>query len=345
MEKWIYNLKIFLIPCVENNYRPSILNGRFFSYLALFLILAKFATLFYLVYLPQTHFFSDIATSVLVKMANEERIHIGVNSLKINPKLNQAAFMKANDMIENNYFSHWSPQGKSPWHWISLAGYQYEYAGENLAVGFFDATEVHRALINSAAHRDNILSPVYQEIGIAVIEKDFYGKNSFLVVQMFAAPRQIVVASERSLIDPKDIPDEKEPVEEKFAEEAVEEELIKEELVEEELIEEELVEEKAILGDYDIGVYIQSAGTIEKASFNLLQFFLLEYDDIIQKITMLSLLFLGFILLINVFIRFDVQHPDLIFKGLLFLAIFLLFEYLDQETIARVFLGTPILGG
>ncbi len=317
--------KVFLLPIAENDYRPHVLNGRFFTYLALILILAKLVTVFYLVYIPQTTFFSDIATSVLVRMTNQERGSVGAGSLKISPALNQAALMKAQDMVANNYFSHWSPQGRSPWYWFQMAGYNYQYAGENLAIGFYDATDVHRAWLESSTHRANILNPSYQEIGLAVVEKDFYGRKSFLVVQMFGTPakKETVVVT---------------PVEKVLVEEVKVSEP-------EELLEVASQEETTILGEYDIGVYIHSAGFIEKTSFNLLHFFLLEYDKIIQKMIFLSLVFLAFVLLVNVFVRFDVQHPDLIFKGLSFLAILLVFEYFNQEAIVRIFLGTAILGG
>ena len=48
--------------------------------------------------------------------------------------LQEAAEKKAQDMIENNYFAHTSPQGKTPWHWVEESGYDYRYAGENLAI-------------------------------------------------------------------------------------------------------------------------------------------------------------------------------------------------------------------
>jgi uncharacterized protein YkwD len=348
MKKKLRKLKLFLLPDSENNYRPLVLNSRFFSYLILILIFAKCITFLYLIYLPNTSFFAEISTSVLVRMANEERASHGSSTLKVNPQLNQAALMKANDMVNNNYFAHWSPQGKSPWHWFSLAGYNYEYAGENLAIGFFDATEVHRAWIQSSSHRANILNPTYQEIGLAVVQKDFYGRSSFLVVQMFGTPQKketVQVALPVKTL-PESLPVKTLP--EALPEETLPEEdvLVEQEptLVQEETEAEELTavsNKETILGE----AYIQSAEIMAEKPFSLTQFLLLGYDDLIQKVVLLSLMFLGFVMLANVFVRFDVQHPDLIFKGIVFLVIFLVFEYFDQATIVRIFLGTPILGG
>ncbi len=358
----INKTKIFIFPHKENNYKPSILNGSFFSYLALVLIFAKFITLFYLIYIPTTPFFANIATSVLLDKTNQERTYVGARPLTLNPKLNYAAQMKANDMVKNDYFSHWSPQGKSPWHWIKLAGYDYQYVGENLAIGFFDATEVHNAWINSTTHRDNILNPIYSEVGIAVVEKDFYGRSSFLVVQMFGAPihidtvivtdnqqekqqetqqetqQELVVVQEPLIID-IDQPQQETIIEQQEISQQEDDQSD----IKETQQETETDDEKIITTYPDTGIYLQSGSFVEKTSFSILYFLLLEYDDIIQKIILVSLLFLGFVLLVNVFVKFDVQHPDLIFKGLFFLIIFLVFEYLSQENIIKILIGSPII--
>ena len=344
MLKWLQQIKGAIIPYANNNYRPFILNGRFLSYLALILFLLKFITIFHLIFIPQTSYFSNITSGLLVKMTNEERQRIGVSPLKINPKLTRAAEMKARDMISNNYFDHWSPQGRSPWYWIQLSGYDYSHAGENLAMGFLDTREVHQAWLNSHSHRQNIINSNYQEIGIAVVEGNQSGMNTFFVVQMFASPKETYVA----LPSYSDI-NTQEVVEETVNEQIFQEIESEEDITEEEIIESDLAEESIIdtyiLGEYDTGVYIYPSGFIEidARTLNTFQFLLLEYDDFIQKIMTIILLFLGFVLIINVFIRFDVQHPDLIFKGLAFLVLFLIFDYFDQSTIIELFFQEPII--
>jgi len=48
-------------------------------------------------------------------------------------------------MLQNNYFDHYSPSGKSPWDFIDSTGYYFQYAGENLAMNFFDSREALEA--------------------------------------------------------------------------------------------------------------------------------------------------------------------------------------------------------
>jgi len=105
--------------------------------------------------------------------------------------LDAAAKQKAEDMFQNNYFSHFSPTGVSPWYWINKSGYNYHYAGENLAMNFIDSEEVVRAWLNSPGHRENLLNKNYQDIGIAVLPADFskQGINQPIVVQLFGSPQ------------------------------------------------------------------------------------------------------------------------------------------------------------
>ena len=92
-------------------------------------------------------------------------------------------------MIQNNYWSHTAPDGTTPWYWIINSGYDYLYAGENLAKDFIDAHSVLAAWLASPAHRNNILSKNFQDIGVAVIEGNLGGHPTILVVQMFGQIR------------------------------------------------------------------------------------------------------------------------------------------------------------
>jgi hypothetical protein len=90
-------------------------------------------------------------------------------------------------MFSNNYWAHFSPQGKSPWDFIVGAGYTYTLAGENLAKNFNDSVGVVDAWMNSPSHRENLLKPGYKEIGFAVVNGTLNGEETTLVVQMFGA--------------------------------------------------------------------------------------------------------------------------------------------------------------
>ena len=59
-------------------------------------------------------------------------------------------------------------RGTTPWSWIEKENYDYNYAGENLAMDFQSAEKMEEAWMASPTHRANILNGKYREIGMAV---------------------------------------------------------------------------------------------------------------------------------------------------------------------------------
>jgi hypothetical protein len=96
--------------------------------------------------------------------------------------------MKANDMATNGYFSHTSPTGKTPWYWLEQVGYNYQFAGENLAINFTDSQDVTNAWMASPEHRANIEKGQYTEVGTGVATGMYQGKQAIFVAQDFANP-------------------------------------------------------------------------------------------------------------------------------------------------------------
>ena len=136
---------------------------------------------------PDKVFASSINASILIDLTNEARANDNLPVLVINQKLIQAALAKGNDMIENNYFAHTSPSGITPWHWIDQTGYDYIYAGENLAIDFATSEDIFNAWMESPLHRENILNSHYKDIGISVVTGDWEGRNTTIVIQMFGS--------------------------------------------------------------------------------------------------------------------------------------------------------------
>jgi len=131
---------------------------------------------------------SAIYGSVLVNLTNQNRSAANVAELKVNPILEKAAQMKADDMATRSYFAHNTPEGLTPWYWFEKAGYKYKYAGENLAVNFENSEDVETAWMNSRGHFLNIMNPKYTEIGIATSTGIYKGRTAIFVVQMFGTP-------------------------------------------------------------------------------------------------------------------------------------------------------------
>jgi hypothetical protein len=133
-------------------------------------------------------FLAAVVPAEIIALTNSERAQNNVGALSEDALLDKAAQAKADDMAQNGYFSHVGPDGKTPWQWITEAGYQYQYAGENLAVRFIDSSDVVNAWMASPSHRANIVKPVYTSIGVGVAQGMYEGQSATYVVQYFAAP-------------------------------------------------------------------------------------------------------------------------------------------------------------
>jgi hypothetical protein len=346
-------LRLTFIPCQENDYRPKFLESNVLLYYIVVLLILKLIVVLFLVGLPRTIFFTDISRTVLIELTNKERQSLGLNSLEENVLLNKAARLKAQDIITYDYFSHQSPTGITPWYWFKKAGYSYQAAGENLGIGFLDSEEIYQAWDNSPSHRANLLNPKYQDIGIAVLKGDFEGNETTLVVQLFGSQQTKEIKEIIPELSEKEIEKQKEEVKEKPEETKPEET---------KLVETPL--EKQVLGE----TYIEPFTAEERDGFKFkfLKFMALDYNNLVQKITFYSLFLITASLIINIFVRFDIQGEenkfsssaerseagderssatpfavawepkDLILKTILFSSILILFILINKEFIIQL---------
>lgn len=199
-------LKNIFIPHEENNHHPHFWKkGSVCFILFVAILIEAFIQLDARVLVRKDNFLASILPSVLVSMTNEYRLEANTGVLTVNPLLEEAAKLKAEDMANRGYFAHNTPDGKLPWYWLELVGYKYEKAGENLAVNFFDSRDVAVAWMNSPSHRENLLKDSYTEIGIAMSEGKYKNKNSVFVVQFFGKPK---VDNEQNVLVEKEGPAE-----------------------------------------------------------------------------------------------------------------------------------------
>ncbi len=103
----------------------------------------------------------------VLTLVNEARSNAGLKPLSMNAELSRMAMFKAQDMYDNNYFSHDSPTYGSPFQMMKSFGIAYKWAGENIAKGQRSPLEVMNAWMNSPGHKANILSVNFTQIGIA----------------------------------------------------------------------------------------------------------------------------------------------------------------------------------
>lgn len=111
----------------------------------------------------------------ILELINQYRLQNGLDELKIISKLQDVAYLKADDLVENEYFSHTSETLGTPFEMLQLNGVTYKVAGENLA-GNINAKSAVEAWINSESHKENILDKDFEYTGIAVIDSPVYGK-------------------------------------------------------------------------------------------------------------------------------------------------------------------------
>lgn len=114
-------------------------------------------------------------------LINAQRAAAGLAPLKIDSEVQNVARVKAQDMVDNNYFSHTSPTYGSPFDMMKSFGIKYKAAGENIAGNSTNSGAVN-AWMNSEGHKANILSNNYNYTGIGVVSSPKYGK---IYVQMF----------------------------------------------------------------------------------------------------------------------------------------------------------------
>lgn len=113
--------------------------------------------------------------SKMLNLVNEARRKQGVGPLSPNAALIKLSRNYASAMLQKGYFSHYTPEGLSPFDRLAQTGIPYTAAGENLAF----APEVNLAftgLMRSEGHRKNILDPQFHSVGIGVIDAGLYGK-------------------------------------------------------------------------------------------------------------------------------------------------------------------------
>lgn len=102
----------------------------------------------------------------IAELINDERAKHGMEPLKYVADISEVARVKSQDMVKYDYFSHSSPVYGSPFKMMESFGLHYTAAGENIARGQRTAQAVMSNLMNSPGHRDNILSPIFTQIGI-----------------------------------------------------------------------------------------------------------------------------------------------------------------------------------
>lgn len=182
-------------PHAGNGFKPAVFTASGIAAVLIAVLFVQAAYFFHTnVVFKQTNFLASVLPGVLATLTNQDRAKNGIQELVTDSTLARAAQLKAEDMAAKGYFAHVDPEGHEPWYWLDRVGYEYGYAGENLAVKFTDSEDVEEAWMNSPTHRANIVKAQYTRIGIGVAQGRYKGEETTFVVQFFATPAQAPVA-------------------------------------------------------------------------------------------------------------------------------------------------------
>lgn len=132
----------------------------------------------------------------LLELHNIQRLEEDLHQLTISPELNASASKKAQDMLVSDCWSHYCPDGREPWEYFDEANYDYIFAGENLAEGFYSNYDVMQAWMDSPTHRENVLSDKFDEIGFGFARGEFQDNpNNTIIVVHFGFREDTAFAS------------------------------------------------------------------------------------------------------------------------------------------------------
>lgn len=194
-----HHAKKVLVPHKENQFRPHLIRAHGIIAVLIVALIAQVSYSFVSTgNINVLGRVSNIQTTELLIDTNNQREAEGLTSLEIDEQLSQAAFLKAQNMFSEQYWAHVSPSGVQPWKWFADVGYNYSYAGENLAKNYPTATATVEAWMNSETHRENILNKEYTDVGFAVVDGELYGQNTTLVVALYGAPVTVAAVASAS---------------------------------------------------------------------------------------------------------------------------------------------------
>ena len=119
----------------------------------------------------------------LFDLTNATRVEKGLSVLSWDDQVRDTARKHSLDMAEHDYFSHTNLEGKSPFNRMEEDQVAFRTAGENLAYGQLSSIFAHEGLMNSKGHRENILQPHYEHLGIGVAfnqkSQPYYTENFY----------------------------------------------------------------------------------------------------------------------------------------------------------------------
>lgn len=122
----------------------------------------------------------------ILELTNEERAREKIGPLVINAVLTRVARAHSANMLRQGEMKH-ELDGKRPAQRVDEAGYDYKRVAENIAwTDGVSLKEVMKNWMESKGHRENILNPGFDEIGVGIAKND---KGEMYFTQVFGKQR------------------------------------------------------------------------------------------------------------------------------------------------------------
>ncbi len=338
----IFNrMKLWFIPIKENSYSPIFLNSKILLYFVVLILVFKILFVSISINFPKYIFFADVSKTDLVSLINKERAVLGLQTLSENSKLNQAALLKAKDMAYNQYFAHTSPNGISPWFWFKKIGYNYKYAGENLAIGFTESTDVYNAWFDSQSHRENFLNQNYSEVGTAVLNSNFGGNNTIIVVQLFGkqkttSPAQVI---EGKNVKPvlKSLPQNSKPI--VIYQEGVNMAIEAENGKTIEITSKKVLSENINLPDDILTIKQDNNDGKNSLDLKFLNIAFYRSEEFIDKFIFWIYILVSVISVLNIIVNYKIQNRKLVLKSFFMVFVLYIGILVDKDLLIKMFLN------
>jgi uncharacterized protein YkwD len=136
----------------------------------------------------------DSLRQTALDLVNQDRARYRLPRLRTDSLLTKAAQKHAEDMLRRNYFSHYSPEGRTPSDRFAAVGGR-QSAGENLLmfkdvsiarseIGFDKLAFFERGWMGSPGHRQNLLDQRYGRFGFGLAVSG----DRLYAVQLFTFP-------------------------------------------------------------------------------------------------------------------------------------------------------------
>lgn len=126
------------------------------------------------------HSAEEVEETLWALLAEFRRAH-GLEQLQREPSLRRASEVHNQDMIENGFIAHHSEQTGSASDRVQATGFRTDVVLENIGLGR-SGVEIHRGLLDSPAHRANLLHDDITHAGIAVSQS---AGGEYLATQIF----------------------------------------------------------------------------------------------------------------------------------------------------------------